>query len=210
MQLSCFLTGVFEQGRAVVSQEDAIWDDAALELLKETELAARANAPGTAPRFDLAAAQWAAEIIYYACQALVCRHLGPEKVQERLRRPCPEPVSSPAAIYSADLLLRYLPNIWQLAKRIAADDPLVAELRGIGAQWPLSSVGIEGIEQVDASPVLGHPTLQQLYVDRIIARNDQTRMKEDFFAKQAAKAVGAHRELYPKLAAHFAETEGAL
>jgi hypothetical protein len=205
MQFSRFLTGLIEHGRALVSEQDPIWDDAALDLLKEIDVAVRANLGSTAPAFQLAPAQWAGEIIYYACQACVCRHIDQEKVKEHLRRPCPEKRHSHDVIYSADLLLRYLPNVWQLAKRIAPDDPLVQELRALGTEWPLSSVGIAGIENADTTPFADDPSLMTLYVDRIMAANDHSRITEGPVRLQIGRAIGAHRELYPELSAHFTE-----
>ena len=68
----------------MVSREVPIWDEPAVEALKEMESSVRPNFAGEAPDFNLSAAQWAAEIIYYACQALVCRDIARETVQERL------------------------------------------------------------------------------------------------------------------------------
>ena len=81
--------------------------------------------------------------------------------------PCPEP-PSPSVCYSADLSLRYLPDLLSLAKGIASDDPLVHGLHAICRSWPLSSVGVPDVGELDTGAFLSHPTLRRLYVDRII------------------------------------------
>jgi hypothetical protein len=112
--------------------------------------------------------------------------------------PCPGN-PSPSVCYSADLSLRHLPDLLSLARGIAADDPLVGGMTSLARAWPLSSVGVPGIEGVDASPFLPHPALRQLYVDRIIDRADGSRLADPAVREAVREAVGDFLNLAPKL-----------
>ena len=127
---------------------------------------------GIAPDLNVPAAEWAAVRLYRGCQALVCRELPPAEMQGMLREPCPEPISV-AVDYSVDLVLRFLPGLVALARRVCRDDPLVEELLVLGRAWPLSSVGIQELGAVDAARLRAHPGLWRLLCgSRIVAAAD--------------------------------------
>src|SRR6185503_2575435 len=50
------------------------------------------------------------------------------------------------ADWSADLTLRHLPKLFQLARHLSNADPLLQQMKQIAAAWPLSSVGVAGLE----------------------------------------------------------------
>jgi MoxR-vWA-beta-propeller ternary system domain bpX4 len=152
------------------------------------------------PSLSQTAAGWALTIVYRACQALVYREMEATAVHEILARPCPEK-PSPAVCYSADLSFRHLSDLLSLAKGIAPDDPLVAGLTTLARQWPLSSVGIPGIEgPLDLRPFIGDPSLRQLYVDRIIDRADTSRLSDASVREGVREALGDFPDLAPGLA----------
>jgi hypothetical protein len=118
-----------------------------------------------------------------------------------LRAPCPQPVS-PATLWSADLTLRWLPDLWQLAAGIAREDPLVVELQRLAAAWPLGSVGVP----LTSPPNVAHlallrtdASLGALYLDRVLAAGDAERMREPWLLERARSAVGAHPHLAGRL-----------
>jgi hypothetical protein len=121
-------------------------------------------------------------------------------VHESLSSPCPEK-PSPAVCYSVDLSFRYLPDLLSLAKGIAPADPLVTGLTGLARAWPLSSVGVLGIEgPVDVRPFIADPSLRQLYVDRIIDKADASRLGDPQIVDLVREALGDFPDLAPKLA----------
>lgn len=133
--------------------------------------------PHTAPEFAEKPALWAAIYLYRAIQCSLLRNLEEEKVRELL--PIYSGEKNTAAIYSADLMLRYLPDLWNLAKGLAPDDILVVLLRETAQQFPFSSIGIEGIEKLEIDEILNHSSLRQSYIDRILQAEDKECLKDE-------------------------------
>jgi MoxR-vWA-beta-propeller ternary system domain bpX4 len=168
------------------------------EAVTELDLSARPHLAYDPPPLSRPAAGWALLLLYRASQALVCREIDGQAIRAVLAAPCPE-APWPSACYSADLSLRYLPELLSLARGIARDDPLVDGLLALAKAWPLSSVGVPGIEPTDASAFLSHPSLRQLYVDRIIERGDAARLADPAVREVVRQAVGGFPNLASKL-----------
>ncbi len=197
MDLPEFLAQLAEEGVAVVGHDETV-GGSVQSVVRDWDLIQRRNLAGDAPDLDLAAAEWAAVRLYRACQALVCREMPQPEMEKMLREPCPAP-ASPAVDYSVDLVFRFLPQVATLARRVAQSDPLVEELRALGRAWPLSSVGMENLGQVDAARILAHLSLRQLYIDRILLSSDASRLHDPEIRAAANAALGAHPELAPDL-----------
>jgi hypothetical protein len=193
-----FLTGWREDGRVVVDANLRERDfSEALPQLAEWEASQRSHLAFTAPEYAPWAALWALERLYRACQLLVCRDTGESEVMRLLRVKCPEP-PGPATTYSADLIFQYLPDVLEMARRVAVADPLVRELEGLAQAWPLSSVGVAGLGEPNLETFAGHAGLMQLYVDRILSRGDHARLADARVKAVARAALGAYPELDPK------------
>ncbi|NUN50559.1 MAG: hypothetical protein HUU15_17240 [Candidatus Brocadiae bacterium] len=200
--LRTFLLSLRDSGRVKLPPPgglDASRIADAAGVLRDMDHAARALAPGEPPAWDNDTAAWAAVTLFRACQAFVHRELDPPQVEALLAEPPPaaEPAS---AAWSADLTLRWLPDLVGLAAGIASDDPLVARLHALGRAWPLSSVGIRALAGVVPGVVAGHPCLRRLYVDRILERRDLGRLADPRVAEEARAVLGEHPELCPEAA----------
>ncbi len=173
------------------------------DWLPELDRRARLELPGEAPVLSLPAARWAAATFYRACQLLVCRDVPADEVTAALAEGCPQ-ARSPAVHYSADLVLRYLPDLLAAARRLAAGDPLTDALIRLAQEWPLSSVGVpglapEGLAEIDT--FIGHPGLRQLYADRILQHDDTARAGHPAVRAAVAASLGQHAEtLGPRFA----------
>jgi len=77
------------------------------------------------------------------------------------------------------------------------------ELLVLAREWPLSSAGIRDVGPVDVKAFIGHSGLRQLYIDRIIAYGDVTRLNEPMVELAARHALGAFPELCQPIADHF-------
>jgi hypothetical protein len=199
MDLAVFLTQLEEKGVGIVTQNEEVTGEAKA-IVHDWDAIQRRELGGIAPDLNVAAAEWAAVRLYRGCQALVCREMPPAEMQKMLREPCREPASV-AVDYSVDLVFRFLPDLVALAKRVSRDDPLVEELLTLGRSWPLSSVGIEGIGAVDATRLRAQPGVWQLYIDRIVATSDVTRLNDEAVRIAVGAALGAFPELAPGVAA---------
>ena len=199
MGLSSFLEDLFHTGRVGVSAIARLSDEeirAADSVLRSVEQAGRLDAPGEPPPFAIAAARWGATMLYRGVQALVYRDIAGEDLATLLGEPCPEP-ANPSTHYSVDLTLRYLPDLLELTRRVSQRDALVERLLEVAADWPLSSIGIDGIAVRDAGPILDHPCLLRMYADRMIQKRDLSRLTDERVRDAVQRAIGAFPELAP-------------
>ena len=199
-ELGFFLKLLAEEGRAVVSPKPlAENSEDALAVLRQLDEFARNELALEAPEFSAKAALWAARLCYQLCQFTVCRDIGEEQVNAALGVPCPE-ARRPETDWAADLTLRHLPKLFQLARHLSQADPLVQQMKQIAAAWPLSSVGIPGLENLQLESFIEHPALRRLYADRIVAAEDTSRLNDPRVASLLRADLGIHHELAPALA----------
>lgn len=117
--------------------------------------------------FDKEAAVWAAKILYHSVQLYLVR----ENTAKDLAKLIPEfnGKLNLSAKLSADLSLRFLPQIVVALKNVDADDPLIALLENILKQFHYS--GIEAdieVEHLDWEEELKDTTYRKLYLERIV------------------------------------------
>jgi hypothetical protein len=166
---SDFLQGLFRDGSAVLSGPPILGtsDAAAVRLLASAYAGHCLDVAGPPPVFDPAVADAAARRVWCACWFLIHSGDGPEVVERALALP---PPANASQHLSADLTLRFLPQIHRRARALAAADPLTAGLTRLLREWPLSGV----LSDVTAPPTTppdfdGHTGLLMLYADRLAA-----------------------------------------
>jgi hypothetical protein len=123
--------------------------------------------PGEPPAFDAGAALWGAKLLYVASQLLLYRKQEEADLPALL--PVYEGVPDVAAIMSADLCLRLMPDVLQKIQQINPEDPLLPLLLDrlrlfhyTVAAYPLA------YETLDWAPVLGNDGYRRCYLNRII------------------------------------------
>ncbi len=198
MRYEEFLTSLFEDGRVAVCEVEPLKETcltAGDKVLAKYEQINRLENPEPIPDFNPAAARWAATILFRSCQLVVYRNLGEEQFDKLLGTPGPEP-RSPDVHYSVDLVLRYLPSVIKLGKLAAEQDPLLERLVQWTHDWPLSSVGMPNTTEGDLTGIVDHPGLLRLYVDRILATGDTSRLHHPLVRQALQQALG----YYPRLA----------
>ncbi len=192
-----FLADLFAEGQVSVPADSPTDQEleAGNDVLREHEQVHRLNMPESAPEFGLGAAAWAARHFYAACQCAVDRDIGEETLHARLGDNYESPITAEVH-YSVDLVFRYLPDVARFASSAAEQDPLLEHLKRWARQWPLSSVGMPNVDPVDLSGFRNHAGLMQLYADRVIAKVDKSRLKDEGVRQLVQQAIG----LYPNLA----------
>lgn len=201
MELAQFLTSLFDDGRlqvpplADVSKNEI---DAAKQVLRETEALYRPSLPGTPPALDLNSAARASITLYRACQFSVYRDLDTAVIERELGATLATEVSA-SVHYSVDLVFRYLPDMRRFAASAAQNDPLVDSIKNLAAKWPLSSVGMPGIECVNIDLLAESPCLMQMYVDRILERNDSSRLGDPRVRSAIKRSLGAQTHMSPAI-----------
>ena len=204
--LALFLQSLAEQGQARVSSEPLGPEvGEALAVLRQLDQLSRDELALDAPEYLPDTALWSARLFYHLCQFTVCRDIGEEQIKSACSVPCPGP-HEPKSVWSADLTLRHLPRLFQLARHLSNADPLVEQMKLIAVSWPLSSVGIAGLENLQLDSFIGHPALRRLYSDRILATTDASRLGNPTVDGLLRTDLGIHRELAPVLAAKLFST----
>lgn len=193
-----YLSALFEHGCVRVppirNLTESDYRDAD-ELLQAFDEAYRQEMPGSPPPLCLASARWAAVQLFRACQYLIFRDVNAATVSAELSKPCPvdgrgAPHVSPAVHYSVDLTFRFLPDLMRLARAAAQNDVLVAQIAEWARAWPLSSVGMADNGSVNMEGIVQHPGLLAMYVDRVLARRDRSRMTDERVLAEMRRAVG--------------------
>jgi hypothetical protein len=107
----------------------------------------------------------AAELVWRACWFLLDHSDPPQELERDLALP---PPTTPAQHLSADLVLRFLPQVYRRARGVAAADVLTGLLGRVLRQWPLTGV-LADLSEAPLTPVetLDHPGLQLLYAERL-------------------------------------------
>lgn len=199
--LSTFLSDLWANGAVEVDKVEPPFAEAdrqyACELLQAFYEEDQLHIPLWAPAFSPEAALWAAEILYRATQLTLVREWGEKEILTLL----PDFIGpvNPATIYSADLSLRYLPDLLQLAQGLAPDDPLVLRLKTILFHWPFSAVGLKWEELPDPSAVLAEEALRIAYLNRITQQKDRKLALHPQIQPFILAALGAHgKALWPE------------
>ena len=189
-----FLRTLLADGRVVLRERPAVEAaeraDARV-LLADAYDDYRLGVAGPPLPFDAATALGMAEWLGLACWFLLRRDEPPEAV-ERALAPPPPPTSA-AQHLSADLVLRFLPQVHRRARALDAADGLTRRLTELLRDWPLSGV-LSDVEEGPRNqrtedrgqrtdcppPVLcplssvlwfdGHPGLLLLYAERLAER----------------------------------------
>ena len=204
--LALFIQSLVNEGRPVISPEPPPMEDAdAMLLLEQLDNAARDELGLELPVFSPDAALWAARLVHQLCRFIACRDIPAEQISAACEIACPAPRSAEAD-WSADLTLRHLPQLFQLARHLSNADPLVEQMKKIAADWPLSSVGIPGLSNIKLDSFIHHSELRRVYADRIMAAADFSRLGDPRLDDLLRADLGIHRELAPAIAAKLFET----
>lgn len=205
MILADFLEPLAESGRPVFDSPDPPRDlgkpaERTILVLKQIEQRRRLEAPGTAPRFELPIAHSLSVALCRLAQFTVFREIPAETIDtewNQLRPTLLKPSPSASETWSADIALSYLPNLFLIARNVAENDPLIRPICDLAKHWPLSGIGISGIEwkEEDFLPILSHSSLSALLFDRIFERKDRTAASFPKIREQLETSVGGHAKL---------------
>jgi hypothetical protein len=169
-----FLTELLKEGKIVFRSAKAPHDrisQPAVAFLTEAFKIHSAALAGPPIAFDSETAAAAAEFLRQSSWALVNHDERMADLEKRLNMPGPP--RTPSQHLSADLTLRYLPQVLRRARGLNPDDPLVERVANLLRCWPLSGV-LSDVFEAPIEPVeLGsHPGLLLLYAERLI-KNDR-------------------------------------
>ena len=168
-----FLTQLLDQGKIVFRSARVPWDQPTerdLALLAEAFEAHALSVAGPRIALDPVTACEAAELVRQSSWALVNRDERLGDLKRRIRMSGPP--RTPSQHLSADLLLRYVPQILKRVRAMDPTDPLSGLLGHVLRFWPLSGV----LSDLDEGPLVPlafgeHPGLLLLYAERLAAHD---------------------------------------
>lgn len=153
--------------------------------------------PYSAPAFDAAAALWAAKTMNMAAQLLLYRENKPDDLGTLF--PAFDREINHAAVLSADLCLRFLPDTLRELKIIDSLDPLILILENILSQWHYSGIHYPlDLSTVELERGLANPCLRQLYINRIIHYKNISLAQHELFRNHISAALGLYAPDYWK------------
>jgi hypothetical protein len=145
--------------------------------------------PHTPPPFNTHAALWAAKTVYRAAQLMLYRENKIVEVEDLL--PSYDAAIDPSAILSADLYLRFIPDIISHLKLIDPEDPLIKILEQQLIIWHYSGVGYPlNIDELKINSEYSQSCLLQLYTNRIIENRRLPLAIHPFFIKAVSASLG--------------------
>lgn len=164
----------------------------ALNFLQTDYKSEGLNFPHTAPEFDTKAAFWAAKTIYIAAQLILYREHQPEDLKTLI--PDFGKEITPSAILSADLCLRFLPDMISQLKMIDSEDELIPILEKILSNFHYSGINFQlEIDSLDFKKVKNNACLLQLYVNRIIESKNIHLANHPAFREAVAASLSIYK-----------------
>jgi len=165
--------------------------------LREVYAAASLDYPYQAPEFDENAALWAAHTLYMSNQLLLYRENAEADLGKIL--PYYTEAITPSAILSADLTLRFLPDVISELSVIDPDDALIPILESHLLVWHYSGVHYKlDIGKMAFATISKNPCLKQLYCDRIIQYKHRALAQHPLFHQTIKANLGIHAATFWK------------
>lgn len=166
-------------------------------FLEGEYLAEALSYPYTAPDFDVDAAVWAAEVTYLTAQLILNRQ-HESKEFPTLFPKSPSTLTA-TAVLSADLTLRFLPQMVRKLKELDIEDELIPYLEELLAKWHFSGIDHEiNNEALNFGEMMAHPGVRQIYVDRVIACKNHTRAMHPVLQPWIKATLGIHQPTFWK------------
>lgn len=169
-------------------------DSACIKLLQEYYENDKLEMAHRAPVFSAASALWAAKYLYYAVQLTVIRDAEETVIQNKLQEL--EIVQTPDIMYSVDLIFRYLPALFSLAKGLSPSDPLVKQLQETVSKWPLSAPGIDLEQAINIGEISDDDFLWQVFIDRVIEFKNNKLIENQKVAEGVSIALGKYSKVF--------------
>lgn len=151
--------------------------------------------PNIAPDFNPNAALWASKTVYLAAQLLLYRE---HKISDlAVILPDYNSEISASALLSADICLRFLPQIIMEMKRIDPDDLVIGILEKYLFKFHYSAIGFDvDLEQINFEIIYSNDCLKQLYIDRIVERKAIKFTESNFIKEQLQIGFGDYKKIF--------------
>ncbi|KMQ58722.1 hypothetical protein ACM46_21540 [Chryseobacterium angstadtii] len=143
------------------------------------------------------AAVWGAKVLYHSAQLYLIR----ENTAKDLDKLIPKLKINPdvSSILSADLSLRFLPQITSVLQAADPNDPLVKILEDILTKFHYSGIGYQlNLEKVNWEKELQDKTYRKLYLERIVEKKAYALAEIPYINQLLMAEFGLYKEVFWK------------
>lgn len=140
-------------------------------------------------------AVWAAKVLYHSAQLYLVR----EKTANNLENLIPKlkETRDISSILSADLSLRFLPDVIMALNSVDPEDPLIKILEDILTEFHYSAVGYDlELKEVNWEEELKDKTYRKLYLERIVEKKDYKLAEIPLINTLLIAEFGMHKEAF--------------
>lgn len=141
------------------------------------------------------AAVWAAKVLYHSTQLYLIRENTEKNIEKLI--PGFNGKRDISSILSADLSLRFLPQVIIALNTVDPEDPLIAMLENILMQFHYSGIGYDlDLKNVNWKQELADNTYRKLYLERIVEKRDYKLAEIPFINKLLTAEFGMHKNAF--------------
>lgn len=144
---------------------------------------------------DHKTAVWAAKVLYHSAQLYLIR----ENTAKDLKKLIPsfKGVRDISSILSADLSLRFLPQVITALQNTDPEDPLIKLLENILHQFHYSGVGFDlDLEKINWEEELKDRTYRKLYLERIVEKKSYKLAEIPYINQLLMAEFGIYKDIF--------------
>lgn len=146
-------------------------------------------------RFNNETAIWAAKILYHSTQLYLIRKDTAKDLENLI--PQYQGEKDVSAILSADLSLRFLPQLLDALQVADSTDPLVKMLENILHQFHYSGIGLDlNLEKINWEEELKDKTYRKLYLERIVEKKAYKLAEIPYINQLLIAEFGMYKEIF--------------
>ncbi len=146
---------------------------------------------------DRETAVWAAKVLYHSAQLYLIRKDTSGDLEKLI--PHFKGNRNVASILSADLTLRFLPQIYDALQVADSEDTLIKMLENILKQFHYSAVGCDlDLEEINWEEELKDKTYRKLYLERIVEKKDYKLAEIPYINQLLIAEFGIYKDIYWK------------
>ncbi|AZA63156.1 hypothetical protein [Chryseobacterium indoltheticum] len=147
--------------------------------------------------FNKEAAIWAAKVLYHSAQLYLIRKDTAKDLEKLI--PQYQDEKDVSAILSADLSLRFLPQLLDALQIADSTDPLVKILENILQQFHYSGIGLDlNLENINWEEELKNKTYRKLYLERIVEKKAYSLAEIPYINQLLIAEFGMYKDIFWK------------
>ncbi|SDQ16655.1 hypothetical protein SAMN05421664_0840 [Chryseobacterium soldanellicola] len=140
-------------------------------------------------------AVWAAKVVYHSAQLLLIRENTAKDLSILI--PQYKGTRDISSVLSADLSLRFLPQIIVTLQATDPEDPLIKLLENILHQFHYSGVGFDlDLEKIDWEEELKERTYRKLYLERIVEKKAYKLAEIPYINQLLMAEFGMYKDIF--------------